>query len=415
MRLVAGRRTIVIGGLLSAMAWAPLMDVVQPAEAAGRPKATAKAAPITTPAQASARLGFDLLTQLAKAKGADPNPVVSPASLTAALAVLDLGASPKFHVALVKTLRLDGTGNSGDLSGLRASLVPLIDGSKADGPLTGISAVYFDPRGGPKPAALDQLKQAGVQAEIRDLADAKTIDDINALVKDRTKGLIPTLLDEPLRKGGLVVLNALHFKDDWRMAFDPAHTAQMDFHGLKGGVAKVAMMQSGSGKWFARQEGRFIAVGLPYKTKGFDLILLTTQDKPAALAEFAPVSGWLTGEGFGESEGTVSLPRLSIKGGADLRASLDTIGFDPAARAPDALSGFLATPQKIDKVIQKVVITLDEKGTEAAAATAVTSRSLAMPATFSFVADKPFVFALRDETSGQVLMMGYIGNAAKAQ
>ena len=119
MRLVAGRRTIVIGGLLSAMAWAPLMDVVQPAEAAGRPKATAKAAPITTPAQASARLGFDLLTQLAKAKGADPNPVVSPASLTVALAVLDLGASPKFHVALVKTLRLDGTGNSGDLSGLR--------------------------------------------------------------------------------------------------------------------------------------------------------------------------------------------------------------------------------------------------------------------------------------------------------
>ena len=53
--------------------------------------------------------------------------------------------------------------------------------------------------------------------------------------------------------------------------------------------------------------------------------------------------------------------------------------------------------------------------TEAAAATAVTSRSLAIPAAFSFVADKPFLFALRDETSGQVLMAGYIGDAAKAQ
>ncbi|GLS23302.1 serine protease inhibitor [Labrys miyagiensis] len=403
------RRAVVTLSLLALLPWG-----LQKAEAASKAK-PAPIAPIATAAQASARLGFDLLSQLGKGKGNDPNPVVSPASLTAALAVLDLGASPKFHAALVKTLRLDTVGDSGDLKSLRASLVPLIDGSKADGPLTGISAVYFDPRGGPKPAALDELKQAGVQADVRDLSDAKTIDDINALVKDRTKGLIPTLIDEPLRKGGLVVLNALHFKDDWRTAFDPAQTTQMDFHRIKGGDAKVAMMQSGSGHWLARQDDRFIAVALPYQTKGYDLLLLTTKDKPAALADFAPAASWLTGEGFAESEGTVSLPRLSIKAGADLRGSLDKLGLDPAVRAPDALSGFLTTPQKIDKIIQKVVITVDEKGTEAAAATAVTSRSLAMPATFSFVADKPFLFALRDETSGQVLMAGYIGDAAKAQ
>ncbi|WP_413991336.1 serpin family protein [Labrys okinawensis] len=405
----ASRRAVMTLGLLALLPWAP-----REVEAASKAK-PAPVAPIATAAQASARLGFDLLGQFGKSKGSDPNPVVSPASLTAALAVLDLGASPKFHAALVKTLRLDGVGDSGDLKSLRASLVPLIDGSKADGPLTGISAIYFDPRGGPKPAALDELKQAGVQADVRDLADAKTIDDINALVKDHTKGLIPTLIDEPLRKGGLVVLNALHFKDDWRTAFDPAQTAQKDFHRLGGGVAKVAMMQSGSGHWLARQDDRFIAVALPYQTKGYDLLLLTTKDKPGALADFAPAASWLTGEGFTESEGTVSLPRLSIKTSADLRGSLDRLGLDPAVRAPDVLSGFLTTPQKIDKVIQKVVITVDEKGTEAAAATAVTSRSLAIPATFSFVADKPFLFALRDETSGQVLMAGYIGDAAKAQ
>ncbi|WP_448149641.1 serpin family protein [Labrys miyagiensis] len=397
-------------GALAMLPWA-----VTGAEAATKARKAVAPPAAATVSQASAQLGFDLLSQLGRSKGAGPNTVVSPASLTAVFAALDLGASPKFHAALVKTLRLDGVKDGGDLATLRASLLPLLDGSKAEGPLTGISAVYLDPQGRPKPAALDQLRQAGVQAEVRSLADPKTIDAINALVKERTKGLIPTLIDEPLPKGGLVVLNALHFKDDWRTAFDPSHTSQADFHRLAGGNAKVAMMQGGHGRWLSRQDDHFAAVALPYKTDGYDLILLTTRDKPAALADFAPVAGWLTGEGFTESEGTVSLPRLSIKAGEDLRGSLDRLGLDPAVRAPDALSGFLAVPQKIDKIIQRVALTVDEKGTEAAAATAITSRSLAMPATFTFVADKPFLFALRAATSGQILMAGYIGDAAKAQ
>lgn len=403
------RRTIVALGLLAALPWG-----LQDAQAASRAKPAAKPAAMTA-SQASARLGFDLLTEMGKADGANPNPVVSPASLAAAFSVLDLGASPKFHTALLKTLRLDGVKKGSDFAELRASLAPLLGRGKADSPLTGISAVYFDPQAEPKPAALKALQDAGVQVEVRDLSDAATLAAINALVNERTKGLIPTILDNPLQKGGLVVLNALHFKDDWRKAFDPGQTSEADFHRLDGSAAKIAMMHGGSGDQLARQDGRFVAVALPYESKGYDLILITTTDKPADLAEFAPVAGWLTGEGFANSKGTVSLPRLSIKAGGDLRGILDKLGLDPAVKARDVLRQFSAKPQKIDEIIQKVVVTMDEKGTEAAAATAVTSRSLADPAPFSFVADKPFLFALRDETSGQTLMAGYIGDASKAQ
>ena len=71
----------------------------------------------------------------------------------------------------------------------------------------------------------------------------------------------------------------------------------------------------------------------------------------------------------------------------------------------------------IDQIVQKIAITVDEKGTEAAAATAVTTtRSLGGgPPLLAFVADKPFLFALRDETSGQTLVTGYVADPSKAQ
>ena len=401
-----------------------LAAVPLPAEAAPKPKSSDAKSTDAKPAekaksasnalsQASARFGFDLLVALGKTASGEPNLAVSPASLAAAFALLDLGASPKLHAALLKTLRLEG--KAGDFAKLRQALSPLIAGSKDESPLTGIGAVYFDREAAPKPAAVAKLKQAGATVEITDIASPATRDAINALVKERTRGLIPSLIDNPLHKGGLVLLNALHFKDEWRMAFDPAQTGEADFHRAEGGAAKVAMMHSGSAPRLARQDGRFVGVSLPYRTKGYALILITTTDKPAGLADFSEVSSWLTGEGFTETAGTVALPRLAIKAGGDLRASLDSLGLDPAAGAPDALRQFSAKPQKIDEIIQKVVIAVDEKGTEAAAATAITSRSLADKPELSFVADKPFLFALRDEASGQTLIAGYVGDASKAQ
>lgn len=375
----------------------------------GKPDSGAASSPAS---QASARLGFDLMSALGKAAG-EPNLVVSPASLTAAFSLLDLGASPKLHAALLKTLRLGG--KAGDLAKLSPALAPLIAGGGPDSPLTGIGAVYFDQEAGPKPAAVAKLKQAGATVEVTDLASPQTRDAINALVKERTRGLIPSLIDNPLHKGGLVLLNALYFKDEWRMAFDPAQTSQIDFHRTTGDTAKVAMMHSGPERRLARQDGRFVGISLPYRSKGYALIAITTTDKPAGLAEFAEVSGWLTGEGFAETDSTVALPRLSLKAGGNLRGSLDGLGLAPAVAAPDALRQFSAKPQKIDEIIQKVAITIDEKGTEAAAATAITSRGLSEKPSLAFVADRPFLFALRDEASGQTLMAGYVGDASKVQ
>lgn len=404
------RRALIGLGLLAALPW-PARAAPSSKSAGAKPDAAKSAAnPLS---QASARFGFDLIAALGKAAPGEANLVASPASIAAAFALLDLGASPKLHAALLKTLGL--TGKAADFQALRKSLAPLIAGGKPDSPLTGFGAVYFDRGAEAKPAALAKLKQAGATAETADFTSPATRDAINALVKERTHGLIPSLIDNPLHPGGLVVLNALYFKDEWRKAFDPAHTGEADFHRIDGGAAKVAMMQSGPAPQLARQEGRFVGICMPYRSNNHALVVITTTDKPAALADFAEVADWLTVEGFAETDVSVALPRLTLKAGGDLRPSLDELGLDPAAKAPDALRQFSAKPQKIDEIIQKVALTVDEKGTEAAAATAVTSRSLTEKPVLAFTADKPFLFALRDKESGQTLIAGYVGDAAKAQ
>ncbi|MDQ0395641.1 serpin family protein [Labrys monachus] len=373
----------------------------------------APAGPAARWSEASARLGFDLLGQPAKAK-APPNPAVSPASLAAALSLLDIGADAPFRQALRTVLRLDDAPSDG-LAALRGTLAPLLAGG-GSGPLSGVGAVYFDPKSEPLPAAIELLRKAGAQAEVKDLSDPATVAAINALVKDRTGGLIPGILDAPLTKGGLVVLDALHFKDDWQTAFDPSRTTRTDFHPAGGRPVKVAMMQGREEALPVRREGRFLAVALPYRTKDYSLILITTTDGPARLADFAPVAGWLSGEGFADKYVTVALPRFTIRAGGDLLAGLDDRGLKPARLSPTALSGFSSRPQAIDRIVQKVVIAVDEKGTEAAAATAITTtRSIAGPPPLAFVADKPFLFALHDAASGQTLIEGYVGDPSKAK
>ena len=103
---VVSRRTLMVLGLLAALPLqAEAATKSKPAEAkAGKVDPAAKSASSAL-SQASANFGFDLLSALGKTGAGEPNLVVSPASLAAAFSLLDLGASPKLHAALLKTLR----------------------------------------------------------------------------------------------------------------------------------------------------------------------------------------------------------------------------------------------------------------------------------------------------------------------
>jgi serpin B len=371
--------------------------------------AAAMAPPALTPERLTPALdtvGLGLLEALTTAKDAPANIAISPASLASILALLDLGASPEMRLALHKTLALaaDKADAAADLEALRGLIAPLM-ASKEGSPLSGASALLFDPAAKPFPLAAMGLKAAGAEVSTEKLSDPAALERINAFVAKATNGLIPKILDQ--------ALNALYFKDAWQQPFDPNLTKPGAFTMPDKKSVTVPMMNSAAMPGLMRTDKDFTAVRLPYATKGFSLVLLTTTAGAAHVKDFRPALAWLTGEGFKEGSVTVTLPRFSLASSSDLLPGLDKLGLRPARLNPKSLSGLSPAPQAIAKVVQKAVIKVDEKGTEAAAATvAATQRDIGVT---EIKFDRPFLFALQHEASGLVLMAGYVSDPSKAE
>jgi serine protease inhibitor len=344
--------------------------------------------------------------------------IVSPASLAAILSLVDLGGSPLMHSAIHRTLGFRHAVRRrelGDLASLRKSVSAIISQSGKDGPMMMANLVAFDRATRPRQLAMYALSGAGADVLVDNLSDAKVVDRINGWVKEKTHDLIPQIIDEAPETLGLVALNALYFKDKWQMPFEPSRTVAASFQTTSGKPVDIQMMHSKIAPFRFRQDDRFIAAEIGYANENFRLVVATTKSTPAQPQEFAVVAGWLDGKGFDAEAGEIAIPKLKLAASGELLQPLDTMGLSLARHSPRALQGFTEAPLEIARIFQKIELRVNEEGTEGAAATAVmTTRGIAIvPDHIKMVVDKPFVFALRDEKTGLVLFMGYVGSPPK--
>jgi serine protease inhibitor len=352
------------------------------------------------PAQSA--LALRLLDKLA-AKQPDANVVVSPASLAGALSVIERGVAPEQHARLHKLLGFEKSPMAWlDFESLRKATGAV----RESGPLTTANAIYFDISLGADPGAVEALAEAAVQVSVDDFSKPETLTKINSWVNARTDGKIPTILDELPKETGLIALNAVYFKDQWQQRFKPEDTRSGPFHLVGGGTVEVPLMHAGGRHFQFRADPRFIAVDLPYASAGYSLVVVTTKTDPAAVKDFSGLRDWLAGAGFEEAPGEVELPRFGATTNIDLMPTLAAMGFKP----PSTLPGFAQGKLRLAKAQQRVELRVDEEGTEASAATAVTTlRSLEM-SFIKLVADKPFIYALRDAATGLIVVAGYVAN-----
>ncbi|MGH6824631.1 serpin family protein [Methyloceanibacter sp.] len=373
-----------------------------------RPQAAGKAE-TNTLADAQTKLALKLMQGLASGADKPVNVLVSPASLAAVLAYLDLVADGKMDAAIAKTLGIKAGNATKAMNALRDAAKELAAVPPGSGPLSFGNAIFLSPAAGANPDALAQLKGAGMEAMTANLGTPEGVEAVNKWVSDQTAKLIPTIIEKPT-PAIFVALNALYFKDKWETSFDSALTQSKPFHLTGGSTADVSMMQLGESKLAFRQDDRFIGVILPYKDKDYDLVVVTTKKDPAPLSDFAGAD-WLTGTGFTLTKGTVALPRFDAEMAAELLPALNKLGLAKGNR-PTSFKKLSSTPITIDEVIQKTVIKVDEEGTAAAAVTALTSRAMSTSGAkpIAMVVDRPFMFALRDNKHQLVLLAGYVGN-----
>ncbi len=340
------------------------------------------------------------------------NAIVSPTGVAAVFALLDLGTSDRFRDAAHTVLGYDNSRvPSADFEDLRDRIASVdhLNGS-GGGTFTFANAAVFDPKLNANPDVIARMRQSKAELSIRPLADPATVNAINDWVARKTNNLIPQIVNDSIGDAGLIALNALYFKDDWAVSFNKSQTKLAAFRDSAGGASEVPMMHGAMTMPF-RAAGRFAAIDLRYKSGRFSLTLVTTRDAPASFAEFAGVTNWLSGDEFELSSVNVTMPRFTLRQSMDLLPALDAAGLGSARRDRAAFAPITSGVLDISAILQKVYLGINEQGTEAAAATSVTVRaaSIAPSRNDAIVLDKPFIFALRDNATGLILLSGYIG------
>jgi serpin B len=233
---------------------------------------------------------------------------------------------------------------------------------------------------------------------------------INAWVSQQTAGKIRDLLAEGTvdTLTRLVLTNAVYFKADWQAPFD-APTFDSTFHAPTGDVAvkmmagpKMLPVWSGAG---------FQAAALPYVGGTASMLLVVPDAGTLSTFEEALTADELTAILAGQSAatpGAVVMPGFAFAGDLDLTAVLQAMGVTSVFSSDADLSGMNGAHDLfVAHAAHKAIIAVDQKGTEAAAATGivVSTRSAAL---VNLVVDRPFLFFIRHEPTGTILFQGRV-------
>lgn len=354
----------------------------------------------------------------------DGNIFCSPVNIAAALEMAASGARGETADQIHKTLNLDPLGDQAPeaLGALLGSLhagpeAGVADDDRQTAGLWTANALWVDEREKPLPdftATLERAFQA--KPHVVDFAQSPEAAraTINRWVEDQTRDRIKDLLGpEHVRPDTAVILtSAIYFKGYWVHPFSKEATSDDQFHPAKGGAVPVKLMnQTATLPYF--ENDSFQAVSLPYKDGSLSMLALLPKS-PDGLDDLeASLSVETLGSvasGLKPKRVKLSLPRFTSTVEFELGGVLSDLGMPLAFQAGRAdFSGITGSRDfSISAVVHKAFIEVEEKGTEAAAATGVVAvRAAIIPADeVVFRADRPFLHLIRDNKTGAILFIG---------
>ncbi len=377
-------------------------------------------------AQSSNAFGFDLYRRLRQTPG---NLVISPSSITTALAMTWGGAEGETSAQMRKVLHLEGTpdevmATSGELAkSLQDPSRPVV--FRIANQLFGEKTYKL------VPAFVEKTRAAyGASVELLDFKKSpeQARVHINKWVEGKTlrriKDLIPQDAVKPETR--LVLVNAIYFLGDWADPFQRDETRLFPFHLTASKTVDVPTMNRSRGFRISQKDG-VTALDLPYKGGEMSMIILL----PDEIEGLAAIEGTLDAprldalvSAMKREWVAVALPKFEVNPGASLSLGNDLKALGMPLAFDRNLADFtgIANPAKpaervvIGEVFHKGFVKVDEKGTEAAAATAVMGVEGGASADGGprpFRVDRPFLFVIRDNASGLVLFLGRVSDPSR--
>ena len=391
--------------------------------------------PTPTAANAINALGIDLLHN-----GGDPNAnaLLSPYSIQSALAITYAGAEGETRAEMAKVLHYpkDDAETHGSFAALRKALDEVVQKSANDAEQMTKRGVTNDPI--TLTVANRLFGQSGYDfrepflALVRDNYGApfepldfvknplEATKHINVWVEDQTRQRIRDLIPKGAldRLTRLVLVNAIYLKAPWADEFSQSATQPRPFYVMGGEPVDVPTM-TGTRQVGYASRGGFRVVAIPYRGVAIQFLILL----PDQVDGLAALEGKLTAGQLSEcanlsgQEVILFLPKIKLEPPLmTLGKQLQTLGMRTAFDQPRGSANFdRMAPRRageylyLSEVFHKTFLKLDEKGTEAAAATAVAVRAArASERPIEVRIDHPFLFAIQHRPSGACLFLGRV-------
>ncbi len=377
-----------------------------------------------TVAAGNGAFAFDLYVRAAEREG---NLFFSPFSLSTALAMTYAGARGATAAQMAATLhfelpdvQLHPAFNAVDLAlASRNELPAAYSGQGFE--LSVVNAIWGQ-RGYAFRATFLDILAANYGAGLR-LADFSAAPEaaraeingwVQGATRNRVRDLLPPGSVSDLTR--LILTNAVYFKAPWLQPFDPQDTKVEIFSTPTGAPVSVSMMRQTVIARYARV-GQVQAVELPYNGKQLamlvllpDLGALPTFERSLDYARYRAIVDALS-----DWQVHVGLPKFRFDYALSPVDALRDLGmidaFDPDAADFSGIDG--TSDLYISNVLHKAFIAVDERGTEAAAATAVVIGTTSVPTgSVTFTADRPFLILIRDIPTDTILFLGRVTNPA---
>jgi serpin B len=358
---------------------------------------------------------FAFLAQVAATEDPGTNLFVSPLSASMALGMALAGAENETFTAMRDALGLEGMSRE-EIGASFRSLIELLSSLDPTVRMELGNSVWLRKGFEPEGEYVEEVEfDFDARVSTLDFADPTAADTINAWVSEATGGEIEGIVTPPISPLTVAFLiNAIYFRGDWTIQFDPANTRPGPFRREDGTVVTAPLMHLSDGELPFAWTPEYTAVELPYGGEAFAMTLVLPPEG-VSLADFVAeldADAWnLILVSLSPREPPVVLPKFRLEYDRQLNEVLKAMGMEPAFDPSvadfsrmhrDALDMQL----HVSEVKQKAFVEVDEKGTTAAAVTSVEVGVTSAP--IGFTADRPFLFAIRERLSGTLLFTGLV-------
>ncbi|XP_029382445.1 plasminogen activator inhibitor 1 isoform X1 [Echeneis naucrates] len=241
---------------------------------------------------------------------------------------------------------------------------------------------------------------------------------INSWVSDHTAGAIPVFLEAGSLSDEtrMVLLNALHFQALWKVPFDPTLTQERIFHCPNGSTIPVHMMRLTShfnyGEFVTNDGVDYDVIEVPYEGDSLSMLLVSPFEPEVPLSELSAaltskkIQQWTTE--LRSVKRRLSMPRFILDSEVNLKQALLNLGLRDMFSLATADFTRITTDERlcVSKVLQRVKIEVNERGTKGAAGTAAVMFS--RMAVEEITLDRPFLFFIQHKHTGAILFMGQV-------